>query len=188
MRSLLRGAVLLFLVPGCVTVASSVYRSAPATPDSPPPPSGEAAPAAESGAAARWAELPVSGTRDPAGAVELAVVEVHGRRTVATLASLVDEFRRRVAEVGGDHARIDRFATKYEMVSEPYTYDCGQTRTEHQTRTVSRTDAQGRSYSQVETVPVTRHEPKTCFGTRQVEAATLTLTGRALRTPGGGKP
>jgi hypothetical protein len=183
------------MLPACTGISSSVYPTA-----APAPPGAAAAPLP-----ARASAVPVTLTRDPPGAVEVAVVEVHGpiashvlhttsghhagsTAAPVTLAGLVAEFRRRVAEVGGDHARIDRFATRYETISDTYTYDCSTTETTFETRTTWRTDSQGRSQPQTESVPVTKREPKTCTGTRQVEVATLALTGRALRTLAGGKP
>ena len=47
---------------------------------------------------------------------------------------------------------------------------------------MTRTDANGRLSTSTETVTVTEHQPKTCTGVRQVEAATLTVLGRAFRT------
>ena len=94
----------------------------------------------------------VSATRDPAAAWELGVVEAHGRRSVDTLEEIVSEFRARVASMGGDYGRIDRFDTRHDMVTETYTYGCG-----------------------------TPQAPMTCTGSRQVEVATLTVVGRAFR-------
>lgn len=123
-------------------------------------------------------------TRDPPDADEIAIVEAHGRRPVATLEALLGELRSRVAGLGGDRARIDGFATRYEMVTESYTYDCGTTEMRTETRTVSRPGPNGTSTMSTETVSVPRHVSKTCTGTRTVEAAVLTLTGRAFRARG----
>ncbi len=120
-------------------------------------------------------------THDPGGEAEIGVVEAHGRRPVATLEDLVAELRRRTLELGGDRVRVDAMGSRFELVTETYTYDCGTTTTDMQTRTVMGTDAQGHMTSRTETVPVTRHQPRTCTGSRQVEAETMTLTGRAFR-------
>ncbi len=157
----------LALCASCATVTSSADLTGP-----PAPPS--TAPGA----------VRVAFTRDPSGAEELGIVEAHGRRPGATLDALVEELRSRVATVGGDVARVDAFATTYENVTEAYTYDCGTTRTTSEPRTVSRSGPDGRMTTQTEMTTVTKHEPKTCTGYRQVEVAVLTLTGRAFRTKG----
>lgn len=172
----------LALCAGCTVVSSSAYAPGP-----------RAAPSA--------GPVAVRFTADPPGAVEIGVVEAHGRRPQATLEALVDELRKRVAEVGGDVARVDGFATRYENVTETYTYDCGETTTTTEPRTVTKTDCSGSgtatagqstfggctTTTETTMETVTKHEPKTCTGTQQVEAAVLTLTGRAFRT-GGTKP
>lgn len=140
---------------------------------------------------AGWPQAPLSGpvsvsaTRDLPGAEELGIVEAHGIRPAAPLGEILAAFRSRVAELGGDYGRIDGFATRFEEVTESYTYDCGTNVTETQTRNVSTPGPNGTSTSRTETVTVTRHQPRTCTGTRQVEAATFTLTGRAFRAPKG---
>jgi hypothetical protein len=120
-------------------------------------------------------------TRDPPAGVELGVVEAHGRRPAATLPALLAEFRERVASMGGDRARLDGFATRYELVTETYTYDCGTTEMRTETRTVFRPGPGGTSTSSTETVTIPHHVSRSCTGTRTVEVATLTLTGRAFR-------
>jgi hypothetical protein len=181
------------LCAACTTVSSSAYVPAPtgATP---------AAPSAGPPVAA--AAVAVRFTRDPAGAEELGVVEAHGAvgygsgrdvsrgktvsspRSGASLQAIVDELKKRVASVGGDVARVDAIATRYEMVRESYTYDCGTTTTTSEPRTVTRTGPDGRMTTQTEMQTVTKHDPRTCTGWRDVEAGVLTLTGRAFRSKG----
>lgn len=127
----------------------------------------------------------VSATRDPPSAVELGIVEAHGRVPVATLDALVAEMRARVASMGGNFCRIDSLATSHEMVTETYDYECGTFETQMETQTVPQAGPDGSMTFSTESVPVTTYVSKTCTGERQVEAATLTLVGRALRTPGG---
>jgi hypothetical protein len=155
----------LALASGCTAVESSVLPTGPRLPPSAAP-------------------VKVFTIRDPPGAEEVAIVEAHGKRPVATLEALLAEFRGRVAAVGGDRARIDGFATRYELVEESYTYDCGTTEMRTETRTVSRPGPNGTSSMSTETVSVPHHVSRTCTGTRTVEVAVLTLTGRAFRAKG----
>lgn len=149
------------LATGCTTVGSSAYTTGPRLAPSASP-------------------VRVSATRDPAAGAELGAVEAHGHPP-ATLAALVEEFRGRVASLGGNYGRIDGFATRYEEVQEEYSYDCGTTETRYETRTDFRPGADGTSTIITETVPVTEYVPKTCHDTRWVEVATFTLTGRAFQ-------
>src|SRR5215470_3623267 len=64
-------------------------------------------------------------TSDPPGAEQLGVVEAHGRRPAANLQEVLVQLTEQVAALGGDVARIDAFPTRYEMITESYTYDCG---------------------------------------------------------------
>ena len=156
----------LLLGAGCAQVQSSAFVTGRPLPPSTGP-------------------VEVSATRDPPGAEVLGVVEVHGRPPTATLESLVTEFCRGVASVGGDYGRIDSFATRHEMVTERYDYECGTTETEYQTQTVSGMGPDGSPTFTTQTVPVTKYVSKTCTGERQVEVATQTLVGRAFRTSRG---
>jgi hypothetical protein len=128
------------------------------------------------------APVSVLASRDPPGAEELGIVEAHGNRPEATLLEIVAALGARVASLGGDIARVDTFRTSYEMVSQHYTYDCGTTETRTESRSVTRTGSDGRLTVSTESVPVPHHVPKTCTGGREVEAAVLTLTGRAFRS------
>ena len=119
-------------------------------------------------------------SQDPPEARELGIVEAHGTQPVE-LESLLAEFRARVASLGGDVARIDSFATRYEIVSELYTYDCSMLETHTEMRTVSHTEADGSITYATESVLVTEFVSKTCSEFRSHEEATLTLTGRAFR-------
>ena len=135
--SLLLGAL---LSSGCTGIGSSAYATGP-------------------GLAPSTGPVRLSATRDPSGARPLGVVEAHGDRRRATVPAIAEEFRARVASLGGDAGRIDSFATKYEMVTETYMYQCGAPKM-----------------------------PMTCTGTRQVEVPTLTFTGRAFKLAPGAKP
>lgn len=66
----------------------------------------------------------VSATRDPPEGEELGAVEASG---VTTIEEIVPEFMARVAQLGGNYARIDRIATRFEWVLRPVTrtYQCG---------------------------------------------------------------
>ena len=119
--------------------------------------------------------------REPAAGSEIGIVEAHGRRPAATLEALVGELRHRAADLGADAVRLDAIGSRFERVTEWFTYQCGTTTTEMQTRTVMSTDAQGHMTSRSETVPVTHYESKTCTGFHEVEVETMTLTGRAFR-------
>ena len=207
------------LCSACATVSSSAYVPARPGASSAPTPASASATDAVSVVAVRL-------TNDPADAAEIAVVEAHapawfgtgrdvssgkiasGPRGGPTLQALVEELKRRTASVGGDVARVDTFATKYDVVRESYSYDCSETKTEMVTktttepRTKTRTDCTPassfggsigggcRTTTDTEWVTVTKTEPetkrvqKTCTGLRDVEAGVITLTGRAFRTSG----
>jgi hypothetical protein len=152
----------LLLGCACSTVESSALRTTPSA----PPNQGQVA---------------VRFTQEPTDADELGIVEAHGRRPAATLQQVMAELTGRVAALGGDIARVDAFATQYEMLSESYTYDCGTTETRQEPRTATRTGPSGTMTTVTEYATVTHHEPKTCTGVRQVEGATLTIRGRAFR-------
>ena len=121
-------------------------------------------------------------TTDPPGAEQLGIVEAHGRRPAARLEEVLAQLMDQVAALGGDVARIDAFPTRYEMVTESYTYDCGTTQTRQQPQTVTSVDSNGRPTTTTQFVTVTEHVPQTCTGVRKVEAATLSVQGRAFRT------
>ncbi len=155
------------LCSACVTPGSSAWTPGP-------PRSPAAAPAR------------VVFVADPPGAEQVGIVEAHGPRPGVTLEALVAELGARGASVGADVVRVDRFATRYELVPETYTDVCGtETYTDTEVRTVSRTDPDGSVHVDTETVTVTKERPKECTGTREVEAAVLSLVGRAFRTRGG---
>jgi hypothetical protein len=145
--------------------------------------------AARSSAISTTAPLPASDrpvsvllTHDPDDATEIGIVEADGKRPAATLDVLLAEIRSRTASLGGDVARIDRFATRYEMVTETYQYDCSTTETRMEPQTVVSTQADGTTTTSTQWVAVTVTVPRTCTGTREVEVGTLTVTGRAFRT------
>ncbi len=93
----------------------------------------------------------VSAVRLPMGANEVGVVEASG---TATIEELMREFTHRAAMLGGNFAKVDRIATRFEMVtqSQSYSYACGRT-TCSGTRTVT------------------------------VEVATTQVVGRAMQAP-----
>jgi hypothetical protein len=115
------------------------------------------------------APVTLSATRDPERGQQVGLAEAHGRLPPATLETVAMEFASRVAQLGGDYGRIDAFGTRFETVTESYTYDCGTTMTVG-------TSADG--------VPITTYIPQSCTGYYDVEVGTLTLTGRAFRTQG----
>jgi hypothetical protein len=131
------------------------------------------------------APVEISATRDPLRAEALGVVEAHGSIPVATLEGLVTAFRTRVASMGGDYGRIDDLATRHEMVTEQHDYECGSFETETEMQSVLQTEPDGSSTFVTQSVPVSRYVSKTCTEQVQVEAATLTLVGRAFRTARG---
>jgi len=146
----------------CVTVQSSAVATGPA-------------------AAPSTGPVSVLLSHDPQDAEELGIVEAHGSQPVK-LESVLARFRESAASLGGDVARIDRFTTRYETVSELYTYDCSTTETRTETRIVSRTEPDGSTSTTTELVPVTETVSKTCSEFRDREVAILTLMGRAFRT------
>ncbi len=156
----------LWLCAGCATASSSAW-----TPGPPPPP----APAP-----ARVVFLAEPTGADPTGAVE-----AHGSTPGATLQEVVAELASRGASIGADLVRVDGFATRYEMIEVTHAYDCGTDVTTTEPQTVTTIGADGRVETHTDLVTVTRHEPRTCTETRQVEVPTLTLVGRAFRTRGG---
>jgi len=167
-RRALATALALALATACVPIPP--VTSSALVPDAPLPPS--------------LGPVAISATRDPAGGRQLGIVEATGRQPGATLERLVAEFSLRVAGMGGDHGRIDSIATRHELVTEHYDYDCGTDETVLETRTVFTTGADGLPAFATETVPVTRHVSRTCTGERTVEVATTTLLGRAFTTHG----
>jgi hypothetical protein len=174
---------LFLLLVSCTHVQSSGYVTRTVVPPNATSAAASPTPAVSS-PAAPVVLTPVSATTVPEGAEEIGILEAHGRRPVARLDELLNEFRARIVSMGGNFGRIDQFPTKYEMVTETYTYDCGHDEFSTESRTVCNTDFKGNSHCSSQSVPVTRHVPKTCTGTRVVEAATLSLVGRAFHVPG----
>ena len=166
MRATAARVAVILLGTGCVQVRSSAVATG--------------RPLAPSAAA-----VEVSATRDPPGAEERATIEVQGSISAATLESLVAEFRSRVASAGGNYGRIDSFATRHELVTESYQYECGTPETQVRTQTASYMGPEGSTVCITQYVPVTKYVSRTCTGERRVEVATRTLIGRALRTSRG---
>jgi len=65
----------------------------------------------------------------PAGAVDLGVVEVHASQQEGTVDTLLPQFVRRVADIGGNVAVIDGVRARFELVGrtqvETFYYTCG---------------------------------------------------------------
>lgn len=65
----------------------------------------------------------------PPGAVDLGVVEVHASQQEGTVDTLLPQFVRRVAQIGGNVAVIDGIRARFELVGrthvETYYYTCG---------------------------------------------------------------
>jgi hypothetical protein len=138
----------LFIVLGCSTVNSSAISTSPRLPP-------------------YVSSVTLSATQDPPNGVELGIVEAHGQRPPATLEAIALEFSSRLATLGADYGRIDSFDTRFEMVTQSYTYECGTVQTVG-------TAADG--------TPITSYVSQTCVGYTEVEVGTLTFTGRAFRT------
>jgi hypothetical protein len=155
------------LLPLCCACSTAVGASAVRTTSSAPPVTGPVA---------------MRLTSDPPAAEQLGIVEAHGRRPAATLQEVLAQLAGQVAALGGDVARIDAFPTRYEMVDESYTYDCGTTQTRQEPQMVTTFDANGTPTTTTQWVTVTEYVAQTCTGVRQVEVATLTVQGRAFRT------
>jgi hypothetical protein len=137
------GVACLVLGCACSTVGSSALRTAPS------------APATQGPIAVRF-------TQDPVDADELGIVESYGLRPTADLQQVMAELTGRAAALGGDIVRVDAFATRFELFSETYTYDCATTMTTTDSMTV--------------------FQPQTCIGFQEVEGVILTIRGRAFRS------
>jgi hypothetical protein len=95
---------------------------------------------------------------EPPHAESLGIVEVHASGDEGNVETLLPEFARRVAGLGGNGAVVDhviaRFAIVERLVTETYTYPCGYF---------------------------------TCTGTRMFpayeEVMTVTMTGKAVKVP-----
>ena len=65
----------------------------------------------------------------PPGAVDLGVVEVHASQQEATVDTLLPQFVRKVAEIGGNVAVVDGIRARFELVGrthiETFYYTCG---------------------------------------------------------------
>ncbi len=168
----------LALCAGCAGVSSRAWTPGAPRPASPVP--------------ARVAFL-----SEPAEASLVGVVEAHDARPGVTLPELVAELGTRGASIGADLVRVDEFATRYEMTTETYTYDCRVQGTAGapctcgtapvtttESRTEVRTDPDGTTHVETVTVTVTKDEPTSCTATRDVEVAVLSLVGRAFSTKG----
>ncbi|MBS2019131.1 MAG: hypothetical protein JST00_40060 [Deltaproteobacteria bacterium] len=80
----------------------------------------------------------------PPGAVDLGVVEVHATQQEGTVDTLLPQFVRRVAQIGGNVAVIDGIRARFELVGrthvETYYYTCGMGATCAGTRVYSAND------------------------------------------------
>lgn len=94
----------------------------------------------------------------PEGARELGLVEANGLGA-AELPDIVEEFRQRVARLGGNYAKVDRIASKFEMQTQTYTYSCGKsTCTGTRQVEVRTTSVLGRAFL-IEKSPTARSTP-----------------------------
>jgi len=80
----------------------------------------------------------------PPGAVDLGVVEVHASQQEGTVDTLLPQFVRRVAQIGGNVAVIDGIRARFELVGrthiETFYYTCGMGATCAGTRVYSAND------------------------------------------------
>lgn len=80
----------------------------------------------------------------PPGAVDLGVVEVHATQQEGTVDTLLPQFVRRVAQIGGNVAVIDGIRARFELVGrthiETFYYTCGMGATCAGTRVYSAND------------------------------------------------
>ncbi|AKU99932.1 hypothetical protein AKJ09_06596 [Labilithrix luteola] len=67
--------------------------------------------------------------KPPANAVDLGIVEVHATQQEATVDTLLPQFVRKVAEIGGNVAVVDGVRARFELVGrtqvETFYYTCG---------------------------------------------------------------
>jgi len=105
------GAVALALLEGCSTVRGSAVATGPRQP-------------AYSGPVSIYATNAV-----PPGAVDLGVVEVSASQSESTVGTLLPVFVQKVAQIGGNIAKIDTVRARFELVTrthlETYYYPCG---------------------------------------------------------------
>lgn len=102
--------------------------------------------------AARVAGVKVRAMEVPEGATDLGVVEANGLGG-STIEDVVAEFRLRVASLGGNYAKVDSVKTKFETVTQTYSYTCGKsTCTGMRSVEVSTLSVLGRAF-QVEVTP-----------------------------------
>lgn len=105
-------AAALVLTVGCSSVRGSAVATGPRV-------------AAYSGPVAIYAANAV-----PPNAVDLGVVEVSGAQVESTVATLLPVFVQKVAQIGGNIAKIDGIRARFELVTfthlETYYYACGQ--------------------------------------------------------------
>lgn len=105
------GAAALALLEGCSTVRGSAVATGPRQP-------------AYSGPVSIYATNAV-----PPGAVDLGVVEVSAAQSESTVGTLLPVFVQKVAQIGGNIAKIDTVRARFELVTrthlETYYYPCG---------------------------------------------------------------
>lgn len=118
---------LALLVTGCSSVGGSAIRTGPVQLP------------AYSGPVAIY-----SSGQQPPGAVDLGIVEVHGAQDEGTVDTLLPQFVRKVAEIGGDVAVVDGIRARFELVGraqvETFYYTCGLRMTCAGTRVYSAND------------------------------------------------
>ncbi|MBK8217941.1 MAG: hypothetical protein IPK71_29800 [Myxococcales bacterium] len=105
------GAAALALLEGCSTVRGSAVATGPRQPS-------------YSGPVSIYATNAV-----PPGAVDLGVVEVSASQSESTVGTLLPVFVQKVAQIGGNIAKIDTVRARFELVTrthlETYYYPCG---------------------------------------------------------------
>lgn len=106
---------------------------------------------AEALPAAAIESVRVSGLAAPAGARQLGIVEAKGSAGIS-IVELIANARASAAAMGANLVCVDAVSTKYERVTQTYTYTCGDSK-----------------------------HPQTCTGVRTVEVATPSLIGHAYR-------
>lgn len=120
-------ALAMLALAGCSTVGGSALRTGPVQLP------------AYSGPVAIYAT-----GQPPPGAVDLGVVEVHAAQQEATVDTLLPQFLRKVAEIGGNVAVIDGVRARFEVAGrmhvETFYYTCGMGTTCAGTRVYSTDD------------------------------------------------
>jgi hypothetical protein len=137
-RLILPSCGMLLVNIGCSTVRSSSVR---------------ASAAADQSVVAFAGDVSLAATHVPEPAQSLGIVEAHG--AASEFVTIVEQFKREVAALGGNWGKVDDIKTKMDLVTRnsSYSFPCGQT------------TCSG-------------------MRTQTVEVATTTVTGRAFKAQG----